>query len=189
MAWRVGQAGRSLDAADLSYRLRSLPMAGAVLHVGAHPDDEDSGLLACLAHGLCVRCVYWSATRGEAGQNRLNSYRGEALGVFRTWESEDARAIDGAEALFGPFYDFGYSKSGSDTVSKWARDDVVREIARAIQEGSRAYLKLRTVDARTDRKVWADVFDCELSELVAVSTQAADAMTAAIVAEMQSARQ
>jgi LmbE family N-acetylglucosaminyl deacetylase len=133
VAWRVGQDGRSLDAADLSYRLRSLPMAGAVLQVGAHPDDEDSGLLAYLAHGLGVRTLYWSATRGEAGQNRLNSYRGEALGVFRSWESEDARAIDGAEALFGPFYDFGYSKSGSDTVSKWGRDAVVREIARAIR--------------------------------------------------------
>jgi LmbE family N-acetylglucosaminyl deacetylase len=111
----------------------SLPMAGAVLHVGAHPDDEDSGLLAYLAHGLCVRTVYWSATRGESGQNRLNAYRDEVLGVFRSWESEDARAIDGAEALFGPFYDFGYSKSGSDTLAKWGRRSVTREIVRAIR--------------------------------------------------------
>jgi LmbE family N-acetylglucosaminyl deacetylase len=133
VGWRASQDGGGLDAASLGYRLRSLPMAGAVLQVGAHPDDEDSGLLAYLAHGLGVRTVYWSATRGEAGQNRLNSYRGEALGVFRTWESEDARAIDGAEALFGPFYDFGYSKSGSDTLAKWGRDAVVREIARAIR--------------------------------------------------------
>ena len=133
MGWRVSQDGGARDAASLSYRLRSLPMAGAVLQVGAHPDDEDSGLLAYLAHGLGVRTVYWSATRGEAGQNRLNSYRGEALGVFRSWESEDARAIDGAEALFGPFYDFGYSKSSSDTLAKWGRDAVVREIARAIR--------------------------------------------------------
>jgi LmbE family N-acetylglucosaminyl deacetylase len=133
VGWRVSQDGGALDAASLGYRLRSLPMAGAVLQVGAHPDDEDSGLLAYLAHGRGVRTVYWSATRGEAGQNRLNSYRGEALGVFRTWESEDARAIDGAEALFGPFYDFGYSKSGSDTLAKWGRDAVVREIARAIR--------------------------------------------------------
>jgi LmbE family N-acetylglucosaminyl deacetylase len=108
-------------------------MAGAVLHVGAHPDDEDSGLLAYLAHGLCVRTVYWSATRGEAGQNRLNAYRDEALGVFRSWESEDARAIDGAEALFGPFYDFGYNKGGSDTLAKWGREAVLREIVRAIR--------------------------------------------------------
>ena len=129
----MSQDGGALYAASLSYRLRSLPMAGAVLQVGAHPDDEDSGLLAYLAHGLGVRTVYWSATRGEAGQNLLNSYRSEALGVFRTWESEDARAIDGAEALFGPFYDFGYSKSSSDTLAKWGRDAVVREIARAIR--------------------------------------------------------
>jgi LmbE family N-acetylglucosaminyl deacetylase len=111
----------------------SLPMAGAVLHVGAHPDDEDSGLLAYLAHGLCIRAVYWSATRGEAGQNRLNGYRDEALGVFRTWESEDARGIDGAEALFGPFYDFGYSKTGSEALAKWGREATVREIVRAVR--------------------------------------------------------
>ena len=67
MGWRVSQDGGALGAAGLSYRLRSLPMAGAVLQVGAHPDDEDSGLLAWLAHGLGVRTVYWSATRGEAG--------------------------------------------------------------------------------------------------------------------------
>ena len=131
--WRVGADAGSVDAADLSYRLMSLPMAGAVLHVGAHPDDEDSGLLAYLARGLGVRAVYWSATRGEAGQNRLNAYRAEALGVFRTWESEDARGIDGAEALFGPFYDFGYSKTGFDTLSKWGREATVREIVRAIR--------------------------------------------------------
>ena len=131
--WRVGADAGSVDAAGLSYRLMSLPMAGAVLHVGAHPDDEDSGLLAYLARGLCVRAVYWSATRGEAGQNRLNAYRDEALGVFRTWESEDARGIDGAEALFGPFYDFGYSKTGSDALSKWGREATVGEIVRAIR--------------------------------------------------------
>jgi LmbE family N-acetylglucosaminyl deacetylase len=111
----------------------SLPMAGAVLHLGAHPDDEDSGLLAYLAHGLCVRAIYWSATRGEAGQNRLNAYRDEALGVFRTWEGEDARGIDGAESLFGPFYDFGYSKTGSEALAKWGREATVREIVRAIR--------------------------------------------------------
>lgn len=133
MGWRVGPDGGSSDAANLSYRLLSLPMAGTVLQLGAHPDDEDSGLMAYLAHGLGVRTVYWSATRGESGMNRLNLYRGEALGVFRTWESEDARAVDGAEALFGPFHDFGYSKSGSDTLAKWGRDAVVREMARAIR--------------------------------------------------------
>ncbi|MBI1896244.1 MAG: hypothetical protein HYS04_06870 [Acidobacteria bacterium] len=50
-------------------------------------------------------------------------------------------------------------------------------------EGSRAYVKLRVVDSRSDRKVWADVFDCDLSELVTASTRAADSMAAAIIVE------
>jgi LmbE family N-acetylglucosaminyl deacetylase len=121
-------------SAQLVYRLRSLATAGAVLHVGAHPDDEDAGLLPYLTHKLGVRCVYWSATRGEGGQNRIGPDKQEALGVYRTWESLAARALDGGEALFGPFYDFGFSKSGEETLSKWGgRDIVVREIVRAIR--------------------------------------------------------
>ncbi len=80
VAWRVGQDGGALDAAGLSYRLRSLPMAGAVLQVGAHPDDEDSGLLAYLAHGLGVRTVYWSATRGESRTESAQLVPGRGAG-------------------------------------------------------------------------------------------------------------
>src|SRR5437763_11016931 len=89
--------------AQLVYRLRGLGMAGTVLHIGAHPDDEDISLLAYLTHKWGVRAVYWSATRGEGGQNRINAYTGEALGVYRTWESLAARAVDGGECLLVPF--------------------------------------------------------------------------------------
>jgi len=119
---------------DLIYRLRGLEMAGAILHIGAHPDDEDVGLMAYMARKLGVRIVYWSATRGEGGQNRLGPDSQEALGVYRTWESLAVRAVDGGEALFGPFYDFGYSKSGEETLSKWGgAEEVTREIVRAIR--------------------------------------------------------
>lgn len=119
--------------AHLLYRLRGLGMAGAVLHIGAHPDDEDIGLLAYLACKFGVRAVYWSATRGEGGQNRVNSYKNEALGVYRTWESLAARGVDGGECLFGPFYDFGYSKNGEEALAKWGQSAVIREIVRAIR--------------------------------------------------------
>ena len=118
---------------DLVYRLRGLATGGAVLHLGAHPDDEDTGTLVYLSRGLSVETVYWSATRGEGGQNRIGRESNEALGILRTWESLAAREIDGGRVLYGPFYDFGFSKSGGDALARWGRDDVVREIVRAIR--------------------------------------------------------
>ncbi len=115
------------------YRLMGLSLACTVLHIGAHPDDEDVGLVAYVAHKFGGRIVYWSATRGEGGQNRIGSYQEEALGIYRTWESQAVRAVDGGQALFGPFYDFGYSKDGAMTLAKWGQGALVREIGRAIR--------------------------------------------------------
>jgi TolB-like protein len=53
-------------------------------------------------------------------------------------------------------------------------------------EGSRAYVKLRCVDSLTDRKIWADVFDTRLSDLVAVNARTADAIEKAIHAALSS---
>jgi LmbE family N-acetylglucosaminyl deacetylase len=122
-----------LRNADLAYRLRGLGMAGSVLHIGSHPDDEDAGLMAYLSRGIGVRTVYWSATRGEGGQNRIGPERAEALGVLRTWESLDARALDGGEVLYGPFYDFGFSRSGEDCLVRWDEEIVLLEMVRAIR--------------------------------------------------------
>lgn len=108
--------------------------SACLLHLGAHPDDEDCGLIPYVSRGYGVRTVYWSATRGEGGQNRTGPERGEALGVVRTWESLAARRIDGGEVRYGPFYDFGFSKSGEDTLRRWGHADVVREMVRAIRQ-------------------------------------------------------
>ena len=129
----LSEMARGRGDLDLIYRLRGLAMGGAVLHLGAHPDDEDTGTLAYLSRGLSVETVYWSATRGEGGQNRIGRESGEALGILRTWESLAAREIDGGSVLYGPFYDFGFSKSGEDALARWGREDVVREIVRAIR--------------------------------------------------------
>src|SRR5436190_1548837 len=124
---------RTQPAGRLIYRLRSLSVAGTVLQLGAHPDDEDTGMLVTMSHGAGARAVYWSATRGEGGQNRRGPEKGDALGIVRTWESLQARELDGGEVLYGPFYDYGFSKHGEDALGRWGRDDVVREIVRAIR--------------------------------------------------------
>jgi LmbE family N-acetylglucosaminyl deacetylase len=121
------------NGSHLYYQLKRLGMAATLLHVGAHPDDEDSGLLTYVARKLGARALYWSATRGEGGQNIINGYRGAALGVYRTWESLNAREVDGAESLFGPFVDFGFSKNAADAFAKWGRHNIVRELVRAIR--------------------------------------------------------
>jgi len=121
------------NGSHLYYKLKRLGMSATLLHLGAHPDDEDTGLLTYVTRKLGGRAVYWSATRGEGGQNIINSYRGEALGVYRTWESLSAREVDGGECLFGPFMDFGFSKNASDAFSKWGRLNVIREIVHAIR--------------------------------------------------------
>lgn len=121
------------DAASLVYLVRGLAMTGDVLYVGAHPDDEDSGLISMLARGHGARVVCWSATRGEGGQSRVAPYAGRELGIYRTWETLDARTVDGGESWFGPFYDYRYSKSGAEALEKWGRERLVKEIVRAIR--------------------------------------------------------
>ncbi|MBN1662225.1 MAG: PIG-L family deacetylase [Deltaproteobacteria bacterium] len=108
-------------------------MNARVLFVGAHPDDEDIGMMFYFFRKHYAKPIYWSATRGEGGQNRVNHYQGNALGVFRTWESLRVRALDGGESLFGPFRDFGFCKNAADAFSKWGRDHLVRALVQAIR--------------------------------------------------------
>src|SRR4051794_20425304 len=135
---------------DLIHRLRGLPMAGAVLCVAAHPDDEDAGIVAYLARGLGIRTVFWSATRGEGGQNRIGPERDEALGILRTWESLAARSVDGGEALYGPVIDFGYCKRGEAALERWGRAAVVAELVRAIRLAQPAVVLSRWTGTETD---------------------------------------
>ena len=118
---------------SLPLSLRGLPVAARALMVGAHPDDEDSALLAelTLRHG--VRTAYLSLTRGEGGQNCLGPDSGAALGVLRTGELLASRRYDGAEQLFSPCVDFGYAKRAEDAFAHWPRERVVGSIVQAIR--------------------------------------------------------
>jgi LmbE family N-acetylglucosaminyl deacetylase len=119
---------------------RALGRLGSVLTVmntGAHPDDEQSGMLATLRFAEGMRVVVACSTRGEGGQNSLGPERSGTLGVVRTAEMEQAaRELDADIAWlgFGPddaVHDFGFSKSGVDTLRRWGRDRIVERLVRA----------------------------------------------------------
>ncbi len=111
-------------AAGLIQKLQRLTTTASALHTGAHPDDEDSALLARLARGDHARVAYLSLNRGEGGQNVLGPEFYEALGVIRTEELLQARALDGAEQFFTRVVDFGYTVNMPETERKWGGRDV-----------------------------------------------------------------
>ena len=98
---QVGPAGSSAVAVGLA--LRQADGVKRVLMIGAHPDDEDTGLLAVLARGMGVETAYLSLTRGDGGQNLIGPELGERLGIIRTGELEAARQLDCIrDCLFTP---------------------------------------------------------------------------------------
>src|ERR1700682_988096 len=111
-----------------SIRLQNAPERMRVLWIAAHPDDEDTQLIAWLARGRRVETAYMSLTRGDGGQNLIGNELGEALGVIRTEELLAARRIDGAHQYFARGYDFGYSKTADETRKHWPEDSLLNDV-------------------------------------------------------------
>ncbi|HEY4394911.1 MAG TPA: PIG-L family deacetylase, partial [Polyangia bacterium] len=122
------------DAARIALGLRKLGVAGSVLYVAAHPDDENTALLAYLANGAQVRTAYLSLTRGDGGQNLIGSEQGPALGLIRTQELLAARHVDGAEQFFTRARDFGFSKSPEETLRIWGKDEVLADVVAVVRK-------------------------------------------------------
>ncbi len=120
-------------AIGLGQLLKKLNNTKSVMHIGAHPDDEDSGLLAYLARGENARTAYLSLTRGDGGQNIIGSELFESLGVIRTEELLQARRLDGAEQYFTRAFDYGFSKTLAEAKEKWDEKIILCDAVRAIR--------------------------------------------------------
>lgn len=114
--------------------LRRFGTFATVLHIAAHPDDENTQLISYLARGRGYRMGYLSLTRGDGGQNEIGPEFGERLGVARTQELLAARRIDGGRQFFSRALDFGYSKSVPETLNFWNRQQVISDAVRVIRE-------------------------------------------------------
>ncbi|MEO5584788.1 MAG: PIG-L family deacetylase, partial [Flavobacteriales bacterium] len=121
------------DAAHILHDMEKLPMVGTVLYIAAHPDDENTKLIAWLSNGKKVRTGYLSLTRGDGGQDLLGPELGDALGIIRTEELLAARRIDGGEQFFTRASDFGFSKNAKESFEKWGHDEVLSDVVRVIR--------------------------------------------------------
>jgi LmbE family N-acetylglucosaminyl deacetylase len=130
----VAQATPETDgAAALGTALRKLGTTKRVLMIAAHPDDENTALIAELALGDGADVAYLSLTRGEGGQNLIGPELQEGLGLIRTGELLAARRLDGASQFFTRAYDYGFSKSADEAFTQWPRDSLLADVVNVIR--------------------------------------------------------
>ncbi len=123
----------SRGAAGLLQLLQRLGTTASALHTAAHPDDEDTAFIARAARGDHARVAYVSLNRGEGGQNVIGPELFEALGVIRTEELLQARALDGGDQFFTRTYDYGFSKTLAEARAKWDERTVLGDLVRLIR--------------------------------------------------------
>jgi LmbE family N-acetylglucosaminyl deacetylase len=121
------------SAGGLAHAVDRLATTGRVLYVAAHPDDENTRLLAYLANIRHLDVGYLSMTRGGGGQNLIGGEQGILLDVIRTEELLAARRIDGARQFFTRMRDFGYSKRADETTAEWGHDEALADVVWVIR--------------------------------------------------------
>ena len=130
----IAQAPASYNSADIFLQLKKLQVLGSVLYVAAHPDDENTRLLAYLAQESQYRTGYLSLTRGDGGQNLIGDEQGIELGLIRTQELLAARRIDGAEQFFSRAIDFGFCKTSKEAIETWGHDKILSDAVWVIRK-------------------------------------------------------
>ena len=122
------QAPKKPNAAELKQALNKLEVLGSVMYLAAHPDDENTRLIAYMANEKKLRTAYLAMTRGDGGQNLIGTEIREYLGIIRTQELLAARRTDGGEQYFTRANDFGFSKDPDETFTIWDKEDVLADV-------------------------------------------------------------
>jgi len=121
------QKSSQWSAGEILHNIKKLDVLGAVLYMAAHPDDENTRLLAHLARERQYRAGYMAMTRGDGGQNLIGDEQGVELGLIRTQELLAARRTDGAEQFFSRAFDFGFSKRTDEALSMWDKEKILSD--------------------------------------------------------------
>lgn len=124
----LAQQVRPATSAQIYRELNQLNKLANVLYLAAHPDDENTRMLAWLVNDQYINTAYLSLTRGDGGQNMLGSHLGPALGLIRTHELLEARKLDGAQQFFSRAVDFGFSKTYEETFNHWDKEQLTSDV-------------------------------------------------------------
>lgn len=130
----AAQAPKTYSSSEILLGLKKLNVVGSVMYIAAHPDDENTRLLAYLANGRQLETSYFSCTRGDGGQDLIGPELREQLGVIRTQELLAARRIDGAHQYFSRANDFGFSKTSAETFTIWNKEQVLADMVWVIRQ-------------------------------------------------------
>jgi len=125
---------KNWNSARILHEIKKLGQVGRVLYVAAHPDDENTQLIAYLANVKGLDVAYMSLTRGDGGQDLLGPEVREELGVIRTQELLRARATDGGQQFFSRANDFGFSKTAKETLHIWDSNEVLSDLVWVIRK-------------------------------------------------------
>lgn len=128
------QSQRSYHGAEIKQSLEALSVTGRVLYIAAHPDDENTRLLAYYSKGKKFKTAYLSLTRGDGGQNLIGTEQADLLGLLRTQELLAARRIDGAEQFFTRANDFGFSKTSEESLKFWDEKKILGDVVWVIRK-------------------------------------------------------
>src|SRR5450432_1387202 len=130
----IAQTPKTYTSSEILLQLNKLNVLGSVLYIAAHPDDENTRLLAYLANEKLYRTGYLSLTRGDGGQNLIGDEQGIDLGLIRTQELLSARRIDGAEQFFSRAYDFGFCRTSQEALQTWGHDKILSDVVWVIRK-------------------------------------------------------
>ena len=115
-------------------KLLKLPTTASAMHATAHPDDEHGAVLAMLSRGQGARVSLLTLTRGESGDNAIGSELFDAVGLLRTEELLVADRYYGVDQqYFATVVDYGFSKRLDETLEKWGRENVLRDVVHVIR--------------------------------------------------------
>ncbi|WP_339926075.1 PIG-L family deacetylase [uncultured Cyclobacterium sp.] len=125
---------KAQSSASIYHGLLKLKETKRILYVAAHPDDENTRLIAYLGNEEMAEVGYLSLTRGDGGQNLIGKELGIELGMIRTQELLKARETDGGRQYFTRAIDFGYSKNPDETLNNWDREKLLSDVVWVIRK-------------------------------------------------------